>query len=998
MKPRLVERKAFWLVAASLIRPRLVSPIRLEGEAVNPPVYRRSPPYKVWTIELEVDQPWRSNIVKIHMEGSGLASLDGRTYAGLDNAHTYMIIPGGRHRLTIEATPPTIHGYHRLRIAVDYVLVAGVELEAFKTGLRLLALYEGLSNPQDPATMEALRRLHSILEEARIDATPRQLVAASMILYDSNWSPWTPRKELPPPRFDAYMIRGLYGDELLQGDEEEDPRGVEDLARKLWGRVEEALEPIAEASRTGRILHLVAHSHIDTAWLWPVEEARRKVLRTNATVAHLAGLYPEMAYAQSPALHHKWLKEKEDLYAEVSRLAGEGRWIPLGGFLVEGDLQMVHGESLARQLLYGQLHYTRELGKPARLGWLPDNFGYPASLPQLLAQAGLKALVIQKILWNDTNKGHIHAFRWRGLDGTEIPVQVIPDNRYAYNAPAKPSHVVEYTRNYKGGTRRLVYPYGYGDGGGGPTIEMLEALRAARLVPGAPIIVHGGLDQLAEDLADSSLPVVEGELYLELHRGTYTVNQEIKRLAYTAEYKLRILDLLNSLHTLEGTRHPGSKDLWEKLLTIQFHDILPGSASREANREAVDTAIKLIREADRRIMEALDGLAPCGMAVVNPNPWPTSMVLEGPEAPGCQRWRGKCLHWIHAEPLGAWRAEPGEPPSPAWVVEEGDTVVLGNGMVRARIGPGDLVESLEYMGRETLEWGNRLEVHIDEPPEWDAWDVEKWSLRTYKTPSPGRPRATARGPLRACAGTTLHMDNGRVELEACIDAGSPALDIYARVEWLERGLMLRSWTKPRAQGRILFETPYGYIERSRRELEGPKFESPMLRWVAVDEDGRGLLIYSPHHHGIAYRQGELGLGIVKRPYFPDPWIDERVEARWSLIPYHNGVPWSLVYAKWSPPLLAKPRRCRPGRGIGVARIEPPVPVSTIKPAEEGGAVVLRLYNPTPSTRRVRIEAGARMLRRASILEEPREPIDSWLEIGPFKVETLITATRYNPAP
>ncbi|MEB3773543.1 MAG: glycosyl hydrolase-related protein [Desulfurococcales archaeon] len=997
VKPRLVERKGLWLIAASLIDPRPV-PIVLDGEPVNPPVYRASEPYREWVLDFTVDATsWRHAVVKVKTSGSGLVRVDGETYVGLDNAHTYFIVPGGGvRRIQAVLTPPTIHGAHWGGLRIEYILASGVVLEAFRAGLRLLAVYDYVASlPRGWLRDEVLKALGEVLAGVRIRATIPQLVATSLLIYDSNWSPWTPRKELPPPRFDAYMMMGLHGLPPLGIDSEEPPGPGEvgELARQLWDTIEDALLRIRRRVRVDGVIHAIAHSHIDTAWLWPVEEGVRKVLRTNATIVYLSGL-GDIVYGQSPALHHKWLSVDEDLYRRVGGLIEGGRWIPLGGFLVEGDLQLVHGESIARQLLYGQMHYESGAGGRAVIGWLPDNFGYPASLPQLLRDAGLRVLVIQKVLWNDTTRFPYYAFKWRGLDGTEIPVQVIPDNVYAYNAPARPSHIKRYWEEYNGASKRLVYPYGYGDGGGGPTLEMVESLKAAEVLPGLPDIVHGGLEDLAEDLENSDLPVYEGELYLELHRGAYTTNQEVKRLVYEAERALRTLDFIQAVKLAEGAGVKDSRGLWEVLLVAEFHDILPGTATREAVQGVMERLRSVVEEASRTLDEDLEQLTGCRSYVANPNPWRIGFVAEAAgRVDGCQDFMGKCLVWVDAPPLSVSTPRITEPGDEAYAFEEDGYVVLGNGYIRARIGPGGVVEDLTYKGARMLDWGNRYEAHIDEPPEWDAWDVERESLETYRRPMEGRVEVVARGPLRACASARSSWSGiGSIDALVCIDAGSQSLDVRARIDWRSRGVLARAWFKPSIKGRYYFEAPFGWVERGVSELEGPKYESPMQRWVSVNDGARGLILYSPQLHGVAYRRGELGLTLVKRPYFPNPWTDQGgVAVEYSVIPYNGGVedlPTHIIYSKWGKPHAVVRGGC--GREVlkRITMIDPPLPVSTVKPWERGRGVVVRLYNNTRRTVETRI-AWEGEVYRGNILEEPGDRVMGEITVKPFEVYTLI---------
>ncbi len=1026
LKPKVIERKAYWLIAASLWDYGLIREWTLDdGVVVELPFHSFSEPYRVWRFKSTPGLGGGSWIIKFSIDGSGLLYINGKPYSGLDNAHTYVIVDGSISDIVVEATPPTIHGVHNWGIKFNYALYSRVAVDGFIVGLRLLALYDYVNSIRDEGLRrEILSLAEEVLSPVNIRASHGQLAVAGMILHDSYWSPWTPRKELPHPRFDVYITRGLMGEGVLSGVIDDDPVHNGDLVNRmaldLWSRLEEGLAELKAKYRVEGVIHTVGHSHMDSAWLWPIEEAKRKVIRTNATVAYLASMRSDVIYIQSPAIHHHWLRDNTEVLEAVNQLARRGRWIPVGGMWVEGELQVVDGESIARQLLYGQRYYKETFGITTTIGWLPDNFGYPASLPQLLVDAGIKILFIQKVLWNDSTRFPYHLFLWEGIDGSQIPVQVIPDNVYAYNNPARPSHILEYWSNYNGRVKRVIYPYGYGDGGGGPTLEMIVNIDVARILPGLPAVVEGGLEELEEDVtrAAKALPRIRGELYLELHRGSYTTNARIKELTSKAESLLRSLDILEAMQTIKGHKHNDTRDYWKTLLLMEFHDILPGTGIKEVYDDAEKELGQVIEYAEGRIKHILhtfiDETGGCGLLVYNDASWPRSGVVSvDGYLDGCQRYGDSCLVYVDQVPplgyaIGGMDWSQGEG---VRVYERDGRFILDNGVVKAVIRSDTLLESLSMDGVEYLsEPSNRILAHIDEPAEWDAWDVEREAFKYYEELEVLEPpRITARGLLRSCVSYMVGRGDSWIRQDVCLDKGSPTLDYYTRVRWRERQVLLKAWFNPSIPNpRYYFEVPFGYIERGVDELRGPKFESPMLRWMAVQGEDRGLAIISASRHGVGYLDSGIGLSLLKRPLFPNPWSDDRiVELSYSIYPYKGSLEEAgvsrVAFEKWSP-LKAIYRQCRgdtkPPEGIvySLFNVEPSsgLIMSTVKVSEDGEGLVMRLYNPTSRWVKASIKVPSRVKEvyvtnvTELISQDKLNLMEAGVKVGlgPFKLLTL----------
>src|SRR5690606_10952090 len=322
----------------------------------------------------------------------------------------------------------------------------------------------------------------------------------------------------------------------------------------------------------------VGHAHIDSAWLWPLRETVRKVARTAANVTALMDDHPGLVFAMSQAQQLEWIKEhRPEVYARVKEKAAEGRFVPVGGMWVEADTNMPGGEAMARQFVFGKRFFAEEFGVDTPEVWLPDSFGYSAALPQIVRLAGARWFLTQKISWNRTNPFPHHSFQWEGIDGTRVFTHFPPAD--TCNSELAGRELAHAARNFrdKGAATRSLVPFGWGDGGGGPTREMLG--RADRLadLEGSPKV---RLERPAEFFAAAEqeypqAPVWAGELYLELHRGTYTSQARTKQGNRRSEHLLREAELWAATAAVRtGAAYPYDRleRIWKQVLLHQFHD------------------------------------------------------------------------------------------------------------------------------------------------------------------------------------------------------------------------------------------------------------------------------------------------------------------------------------------------------------------------------------------------------------------------------------------
>ena len=384
-----------------------------------------------------------------------------------------------------------------------------------------------------------------------------------------------------------------------------------DFEQPLEGRIRdykkarENLRPVMEAKNgsTMPMFYAIGNSHLDLAWLWPMQETYRKTARTFAAQLRLLEEYPDYVYIQSqPASYEMCRQHYPELFERIKAAVKEGRWIADGGMWVEPDTNMSGGEALIRQLLYGKKYYKEVLGVESHTLWLPDTFGYSGALPQILKGCDVQYLVTQKIFWsyNEGDKFPYHYFKWQGIDGSAVTA-FLPTSYTYYTTPTEANKVWK-NRTQKRDLEAFLFPYGYGDGGGGPTRDYVEYVERQKDLEGSVKMKHASPQQFFEEMDAQGGPAntYRGELYFSAHRGTYTSQAAVKRNNRKAELALREMEIWASLAMEKGvSEYPteAAERLWKELLLHQFHDILPGSGIKEIYVEARERVGAVIEEA-----------------------------------------------------------------------------------------------------------------------------------------------------------------------------------------------------------------------------------------------------------------------------------------------------------------------------------------------------------------------------------------------------------------
>jgi alpha-mannosidase len=754
---------------------------------------------------------------------------------------------------------------------------------------------------------------------------------------------------------------------------------------------------LAHRSSAVHRMSAVGHAHLDTAWLWPLEETWRKLVRTTTTQLRLMEEYEEHVFAHSQAQHYAWLAEREpELFAQVRAAIARGQWIPVGGTWIEPDCNLPSGESLARQFLYGQRFFERALGRRCTEFWQPDVFGYTAQLPQLMRLAGISRFLTQKLSWNRFTVPEHHTFTWEGLDGSRVLTHFPPAD--TYNAEATVPEIARAAALYKDHprSRHSLLVFGFGDGGGGPTREMLERLRRARDLHGLPTIQVRGPEDFFDDLQDDAqdLRTVVGELYFEYHRGTYTSQAALKRGNRRAEGALHDAELLDALLG-DGAARAELGRLWRVLLLNQFHDILPGTSITEVNVQARADLEGVVGRAEAIAQARLRAAAGEAMPVSTRGPARLAIVatpggeLVAVRVPGC----------------GAGEVVAAE--DEVHVERASDRVVLQNAHLRATLGEDGALWSLvdRAGGREALEApGNRLELYEDDPVLWDAWDVDPVHLDARRDCPPAAGVAELRAePLRAEVVFERPIGERSMARQVIrLDAGARRLEFHTEVAWLEDHRFLKvAFPLAVRATEATYEVAFGAVRRpthysTRADLA--RYEVPGHRWADLSEHGFGVALLTDSTYGYSAIGGELRLSLLRAPRLPDPEADRGRHAFAYAVMPHAGT-WQDAGVVAEAAGFNAPIRWARGVPAGPwARVEdaPGLVLDTVKRAEDGDELVLRLYEAHGGRGTARVALGRPLTGawRANLLEEPLEEAeirDGTVLVGfrPWEIVTLL---------
>jgi len=780
--------------------------------------------------------------------------------------------------------------------------------------------------------------------------------------------------------------------------------------RKTWAKAQKILKELYKCHNPS-VTHTVfaaGHAHLDTAWLWPISETYRKCLRTWTNQLAIMDAYEDYKFACSAAFHYQIMKDRHpEIYKQAQKKAKAGQWIPVGGTWIEPDCNLPSGESLARQFIYGQRFFAKEFGKRCREFFNPDVFGYNGQLPQIMKLSSIDNFITVKLHENELNKPNYHTFFWQGIDGSQILTH-FPPLRF-FNVPATVNNMRDVLKRFRDHDRSQcsVVLYGHGDGGGGPTKEMIERLRRYKDLQGLPKTQMAAPQTFFDAISPivDELPKQIGEIYFEYHRGTYTSQAWIKKANRKAEFLLHDIEFLASLGLkTKNAKYPEEElnRLWKLLLLNQMHDILPGSSIELVYKDAIKDFAEIESSGDKLKESALAVLAG---KPINTTSFDRQEVCKTP--------RGKLVianvpsygvgEIIDYEQINDSQIHIKQAFIPPSVIGRNNKIILENAHLRATFNrSGDLVSLIEkHSGRETLTGpANHLQIFSDKPAVYDAWQLELYHLETVKdcepahtysilsdlASNPTSSSSTARSHLprqakSPASKTNIENKSSKEKLSSLraeikfarkigkdsamtqtvrLDAGSRRLEFHCSVDWHEEHKVLKVLFPVNVQAmEATYEIQFGALQRPTHfntPYDMAKFEACAHKWVDLSEHGFGVALLTESKYGYSVFGNEMRITLLRAPKLPDDKSDMgQHQFSYAIMP-HTGT-WqeagvvAEAYKFNVPILFGKEFEKKSGKdNISTytphsffSINDPNLVIDTIKKAEDSQAIIVRFY-------------------------------------------------------
>ncbi len=801
----------------------------------------------------------------------------------------------------------------------------------------------------------------------------------------------------------------------------------------------------------------IGHAHLDMAWLWRLQHTRDKAARTFSTALNLMRQYPEYRFLHtSPQLYQFVKRDYPIIYERVKERIAAGQWEISGGMWVEADTNLPGGEALVRQILFGKQFTRAEFGVETRLLWLPDVFGYSAALPQIMRKSGLDYLMTTKISWNQFNRFPYDTFNWRGIDGTEVLAHFITtptrdSTGYTYNGEMTPFAVKGSWEQYKQKelNDELLLCFGAGDGGGGPTKEALEAASLMKGIPGLPQMQLGKaedyFERLGKRVATKELPVWDGELYLEYHRGTYTSQAANKRANRKSEILYHDAEFLSSLvDILTRQRNYPSAELrqgWEKILLNQFHDILPGSSIRQVYLDSQEDYNQIAEIGNRVVVQTVKAIldrtatSTPSLIVLNSLGWRRDALVQ---IPWSREWENKTIADAEGEPLAAQVVEENgtkqlfldAPDVPALGYRAFPVVIdhrqvqdimqispdmLENAFYRLALNERGQITSLydKTNRRSVLPPGGRanvLQVFDDRPMAFDAWDIDIYYHEKMKEVDELLEAVVEEtGPLRGVLRLRWRFDDSEITQRITLYRRSPRIDFRTTADWRQSQQLLKvAFPVAIRSTRATYDIQFGSVERPTHwntSWDLARFEVVGHKWADLSEGDYGVSLLNDCKYGYDIKNNVIRLTLIKSAVRPDELADKgQHEFTYALLP-HKG-DWRAGKTIEEAYALNYPVHAR---YVGLPQIGdlPPeysfasvdteaVVVETVKQSEDGQAWIVRVYESRQSRHEEAKIVFGQPIRNAvesNLLEEDEQQVKFAghvlsFSISPYEIKTF----------
>lgn len=817
-------------------------------------------------------------------------------------------------------------------------------------------------------------------------------------------------------------------------------------SEKFYSSIEKAEQILKEAfyseERECPTVSAIGHTHIDIAWLWTVEQTREKVLRSFSTVLRLMEQYPDYKFMSSQPILYQFVKEQEpEMYEKIKERIREGRWEVDGAMWLEADCNLTGGESLVRQIIKGHRFFLEEFGKESKSLWLPDVFGYSAALPQILKKSGIPYFMTTKIAWNQYDQLPNDTFIWKGIDGSEVfafmPTTTDYDkdqglnisfsdtrNTTTYTGIVNPNMALGTFKRFQNRdlTEDTLMLFGFGDGGGGPTKEMLESAERLKYgIPGIPKIrqefEQDYFDRTYEKIHDlPDMPTWDGELYFEYHRGTLTSMARNKRSNRKNEILYEQIETASCMAGIEKDEQLQNvlDKGWDILLINQFHDIVPGSSIKPVY-EQTDKEYHEIEEAGKeelnRVVSAAVGrlsMEKEGVVVMNTQGYerddlvvlddgteiPRLVDEDGRNVPAQKTADGRYLLYVsHIPPLGYKKLYETEELLEESTGKEWD-YTFENPFIKVCFNEKMEITSLyeKEAEKELIQegrCGNVLRTYEDRPMQWDNWDIDVFYQRKpYEADWYSPARVIENGEVRMVVEFECGFLDSTVTQQVCMYHQIPRIDFRTKADWKTHHVILKTHFPVDVNTtRASYEIQFGNVERettNNYSWDTAKFEACGHKWADLSENSSGISLLNDCKYGYGIKKGDMSLTLIKSGTYPneDADIGEH-EFTYSIYPHagrwQEAKTVEMAY-NLNVPMLAK----RTGRQEGCGGeyesflkcSQESCFVEVIKKAEDGNGVIVRMYENKNNRVRAQIQTAYPIAHvyECNLLEENEEEL------------------------
>jgi alpha-mannosidase len=754
------------------------------------------------------------------------------------------------------------------------------------------------------------------------------------------------------------------------------------------------LQPLLECKNgsTAPEYTVFGQSHLDLAWLWPVEETMRKTARTYSNQLALMEEYDDYRFllCEPPIL--EWLKEfYPDVYRRVLDKTREGKFYPEGALWVESDTNIPSGESLIRQFVRGKRWFRENLGVDSKMAWMPDTFGFSAALPQIMKKCRVPYFATQKLVRQDPEAEPFpyNLFWWQGMDGSKVLAHTYKKNNANFQAGDLITRWEE-DRVQQENIDGLMFPYGFGDGGGGPTREMVEMQKRCADLEGAPRCRMENPVKYFERNADPA-ETFSGELYLAWHRGTLTTQAKTKQGIRRAEIAMKQLEYVLARKMLAGKAMPENwreqlDGLWKQLLFNQFHDIAPGTSIARVHERAEKELAEVI-QMSRRMQSELLGEPGTEAVIHNPNGWPRT--YRGMEIPA----QGSAAVNYEKPPRGEAQVR---------YLEQEGCYELSNAHLICRVSQQGELISVKRPGSDheyLAGIGNRFLMFKDVNTCYDAWELGSMYEQLP---------VELDGPVTVA----MYQLSGKVELEInrtlngsalsqyiILDADAKYLTFETEIHWKEKHKLLKvAFPVNALTNEAINEIQFGHVKRPNHRsyrTDKDRYEVCNHRYTALCDGAHGAAVLNDSKYGVNVVDNEIRLTLLKSPMMPDQNADRGEQCfTYGFYPFDGAFADSDVArqaTELNEPLLAG--NVCDDLGHILLPDAKNVIVDTIKPADTvHNALLVRVYEAMGKQVdcNFTVNPGIKKIVETDMLEEdPRDVDASCMHFGSFEIKTLL---------